>query len=97
MFCKSGQEQVTENFGNSGIEPRLPGSRARSPFTILPEKTFLHIKTMYHIMFCQVKTLQFSVCFNVFNNCRPLTSILYSDDEDGVGREPKQADVRSSV
>jgi hypothetical protein len=47
VFCTSGREQVTKNFGNSGIEPRLPGSPARSPFTMLTKKPFLHTKTTY--------------------------------------------------
>jgi hypothetical protein len=64
----------------SGIEPRLPGSRARSRFTILAEKSFLHVKTIY-IVFFQVKTLQILVRFNIFNNCRPITSTLYLEDE----------------
>jgi hypothetical protein len=42
-------------------------------------------------MFCQVKSLHISVGFNVFNNCRPLTSTLYPEDVDSFGREPKQA------
>jgi len=48
-------------------------------------------------MFFQLKTLQISVRFNVFNSCRPLTSTLYPEDDDSFGRVPKQADVRSSV
>jgi hypothetical protein len=45
----------------------------------------------------QVKALQISVRFNVFGNCRPLTSTVYQEDEDSFGREPKQADVRRPV